>query len=152
MRPAFCGMLLLLFAAPALAADALKCTMSFTLGGWSAFYKIYTGTGMVSCTNGQTLAVTLRSEGGGLTFGKSTIDDGHGDFSGVREIRDVLGDYVSGGAHAGAGESRVASGLTNGEVSLSLTGKGRGVDVGIDFGKFTIAAAPAAAAASAPPP
>ena len=119
----------------------LKCEMSFTLSGWSIFYKIYKGTGSVTCTNGQSMKVALKSEGGGLTAGKSSIDNGHGEFVGVRDIRDVLGDYASGGAHAGAGKSSIASGLTKGEVSLSLTGTGRGVDLGVDFGKFTIAEA-----------
>ena len=84
------------------------------------------------------MKVLLKSEGGGFTFGKSTIDDGRGLFTGVNHINDVLGEYVSGCAHAGAGQSAAATGLTKGEVSLSLTGKGRGVDVGVDFGKFTI--------------
>jgi len=119
----------------------MKCTMSYTLSSWAVFYKTSSGEGTVTCPNGQTMKVELRSEGGGFTFGKSTIDDGYGEITGVRDIRDVLGDYVSGGAHAGAGNSSAATGMTKGEVSLSLTGKGRGVDVGVDFGKFTISQA-----------
>lgn len=130
----------LLAAAPA-HAD-MKCQMDFTLGGWSAFYKIYKGSGTVTCANGQSLRVALKSEGGGLTVGKSTIDDGHGEFAGVRDIRDVLGDYVAGNASAGAGKSALATGLTKGEVSLALTGKGRGVNLGVDFSKFSISAPP----------
>ncbi len=126
-------------AAPASKTGDIHCEMSFTLSGWSVFYKKYKGNGTVTCNNGQSMKVALKSEGGGLTAGKSTIDDGHGDFTGVKDIKDVLGDYASGGAHAGAGKSTIASGLTKGEVSLSMTGKGRGVDLGVDFGKFTIA-------------
>lgn len=122
-------------------AAGMKCTMSYTLSSWAAFYKTGSGEGTVTCSNGETMRVNLHSEGGGFTFGKSTIDDGHGEFTGVRQISEVLGDYVSGGAHAGAGESSAATGMTKGEVSLSLTGRGRGVDVGVDFGKFTISRA-----------
>ena len=39
--------------------------------------------------------------GGGLTFGKSEIT-GVGKFSGVYDIREILGDYVNAEAHAGA--------------------------------------------------
>jgi hypothetical protein len=116
----------------------VKCTMSYTLSGWSAFYKTYKGSGTVTCDNGQSMHVLLESKGGGLSVGKSTIDDGRGEFTGVRNIRDVLGDYANGSAHAGAGKEASATGLTKGDVSLSLTGKGRGVDVGVDFGKFSI--------------
>jgi hypothetical protein len=122
-------------------AASMKCTMRYTLSSWAAFYKTASGDGVVTCPNGQTMNVELHSEGGGLTFGKSTIDDGYGEFTGVREIADVLGNYVSGGAHAGAGQSNLAQGMTKGEISLSLTGKGRGVDLGVDFGKFTISRA-----------
>jgi hypothetical protein len=124
---------------PPPSASDVHCEMSFTLSGWSVFYKKYKGSGLVMCNNGQSMKVALKSEGGGLTAGKSTIDDGHGDFTGVHDIKDVLGDYATGGAHAGAGKSASASGLTKGDVSLSMTGKGRGVDLGVDFGKFTIA-------------
>lgn len=119
-------------------AASMKCTMQYTLSSWAAFYKTASGEGTVSCPNGQTMKVELQSKGGGFSFGKSTIDDGYGEFTGVREIDDVLGDYATGGAHAGAGQSNLAQGMTKGEVSLSLTGKGRGVDVGVDFGKFSI--------------
>jgi hypothetical protein len=129
---------LILGSASAPAADNLKCGMSFSLSGWSAFYKTAQGTGTVSCSNGQSMKVALRSEGGGLTVGKSSIDDGHGEFTGVHDIADVLGDYASGEAHAGAGKSVGATGLTKGEVSLAMSGKGRGVDLGLAFSKFTI--------------
>ena len=137
-----------LFASPAALAASMKCTMNFTLSSWAAFYKTTHGEGTVTCPNGQTMKVELKSEGGGFTFGKSTIDDGYGEFTGVRDIDDVLGNYVTGGAHAGAGNSSLAQGMTKGEISLSLTGKGRGVNLGVDFGKFTITRAPADSAPS----
>jgi hypothetical protein len=133
---------------PAAHAEAMACTMKYTLSGWSVFYKTASGRGTVSCSDGSTLKVRLDSKGGGLTFGKSTIDNGTGEFSGVHDIRDVLGDYAQGGAHGGAGTSAGVMGLTKGEVSLSLKGEGRGVDAGIDFGKFTISEAEASAGAS----
>lgn len=134
-----CAALLLAAVSAPAQAKSLDCKMRFSMSGWSAFYKIYKGSGTVTCNNGQSMKVSLKSEGGGLTAGKSTIDDGHGEFTGVNDITDVLGDYATGTGHAGIGESASASGLTKGDVSLSLTGSGRGVNLGVDFGKFTIA-------------
>lgn len=135
----FCfATLLAALSAPVSAASDVNCKMRYSMSGWSAIYKIYKGSGTVTCNNGQSMKVSLKSEGGGLTAGKSTIDDGRGEFTGVRDITDVLGDYATGTGHAGVGESASASGLTKGDVSLSLTGSGRGVDLGVDFGKFTI--------------
>ncbi|HZR36866.1 MAG TPA: hypothetical protein VFA75_15965 [Nevskia sp.] len=154
------GLLLLSAAAVCLAAGpahaaGMSCSMKYTLSGWSVFYKTASGRGTVTCSDGSTMNVKLRSEGGGLTFGKSTIDNGRGEFSGVRNIRDVLGDYAQGGAHGGAGDAAGVMGLTKGEVSLSLKGEGRGIDAGVDVGKFTISEIPDAApegTAAAPQP
>ncbi|MEA2237130.1 MAG: hypothetical protein QOC81_1854 [Thermoanaerobaculia bacterium] len=115
-----------------------KCHMKFTLSGWSAFYKTASGTGTITCDNGQSARVNLSSKGGGITFGRSTIKDGLGTFTDVEGISELYGTYVQSEAHAGAGKSTKASAMTKGEVSLSLVGKGKGVDVGIAFGKFTI--------------
>lgn len=122
-------------------ADDLSCKMSFTLKGWSVIYKTAKGHGTVRCSDGSAMKVTLSSTGGGLTVGKTTIDDGHGDFTGVRSIRDVLGDYAAGSAHAGAVKASEATVVTKGEVSLAITGTGRGWDVGVDLGDFRIAEA-----------
>ena len=143
----------------------LHCTMHYTMHGWSAFYKEGSGRGSTSCSDGSSMTVALSTKGGGLTFGKTTIDDGLGEFSGVRNIRDILGDYATGSAHGAAGQAASVAGLTKGEVSLSLKGNGRGIDAGVDVGKFTIsevstpqAAAPSPATSaepavdSAPPP
>jgi hypothetical protein len=70
-------------------------------------------------------------------LGRSTID-GIGTFTDVSGISELFGTYVQSEAHAGAGKSTKASAMTKGEVSLSIVGKGKGVDVGIAFGKFTI--------------
>jgi hypothetical protein len=132
------GLVLMLLAIPAHADTDVKCEMKFNLGGWSAFYKTAKGQGTVTCDNGQKAEVTLQAKGGGLTFGKSEIVDGTGKFSGVRDIKEIFGTYASGGAHAGAVKSSAALGMTKGEISLSLTGTGRGFDLGVDFGKFII--------------
>ena len=123
---------------PAQAAKDLDCQMRFSLSGWSVFYKEASGEGTVTCSNGQRMSVAIDAKGGGLTFGKSNIQDGTGEFSGVHDIKDVLGTYASAEAHAGASKSAKAQAMTKGEVSLALAGKGAGWDLGIAFGKFTI--------------
>lgn len=120
------------------AAAEVKCEMTFSMKGWSAFYKTAKGTGTVKCSNGQTSEVTLRAKGGGLTVGKSSIEDGRGEFSAVHNIDEIFGSYASAEAHAGAVKSAKAQVMTKGEVSLALSGKGRGWDLGVAFGKLTI--------------
>lgn len=145
------AMLLVLLVVPAFAGDdsgkeedkpkdaaMTKCTMTFSLKGWSAFYKTSKGEGTITCENGQAAAVAIKATGGGITFGKSEIVDGTGRFTEARSIEELFGSYVQSEAHAGAGKSADAQALTKGEVSLSLAGTGRGVDVGFAFGKFTI--------------
>jgi hypothetical protein len=125
-------------AAPVQAAADVKCSMTFTMSGWSAFYKTASGSGAIKCSNGEAMTVKLSAKGGGLTVGKSTIEDGKGEFSGVKSIGEVLGSYVAAEAHAGAVKSAKAQVMTKGEVSLALSGTGRGWDLGIAFGKLTI--------------
>ena len=127
------------FAAPAQARD-IDCKLSFDLAGWSVFYKTASGNGTVTCDNGQKLAVKISTKGGGITFGKSKIEDGTGEFSGIHDIDEVLGTYVTAEAHAGAVKSSKAQVMTKGEVSLALAGTGKGWDVGFAFGKFVIEA------------
>ncbi|HYI08071.1 MAG TPA: hypothetical protein VEK57_03280 [Thermoanaerobaculia bacterium] len=125
--------------AAALPAEAgTVCRLNFDMAGWSAFYKTANGTGTITCENGQKAKVKVSSKGGGITFGKSKIKDGLGKFTEVDSIEELYGSYAQGEAHAGAGKSTKASVLTKGEVSLSLAGKGHGVDIGVSFGKFTI--------------
>ena len=52
------------------------CTMKYNLKGWSAFYKTAGGTGTIRCDNGQKAEVRLSSRGGGLTAGKTEIQNG----------------------------------------------------------------------------
>ena len=119
-------------------AGAIDCKLKFTLSGWSAFYKRADGTGTITCNNGQSIAVKLQARGGGLSFGKSTIRDGTGEFSGVQSMDELLGTYATAEAHAGAVKSSKAQVMTKGEVSLALAGTGEGWDLGIAFGKFVI--------------
>jgi hypothetical protein len=119
----------------------VNCTMTFDLKSWSAFYKSSTGDGVITCDNGQTAKVTIKAKGGGITFGKSDVINGTGHFSGARGIDELFGSYAQSEVHVGAGKSAAAQALTKGEISLVLSGKGRGVDVGFAFGKFTIARA-----------
>lgn len=119
------------------AAGEISCKMHFEMHGWSAFYKTADGTGTVTCSNGQRMSVHLRTRGGGLTVGKSSIE-GVGKFSGIFSINEILGTYVTGGAHAGAVKSAHGTVMTKGNVSLALSGTGKGWDLGVDFGKFTI--------------
>ncbi|KGO98895.1 hypothetical protein [Novilysobacter defluvii] len=120
------------------AADPIDCELRYDLSGWSAFYKTASGSGTVSCSNGQSMPVKIRAKGGGISFGKTRIVDGRGEFSGVRGIDEVLGAYATAEAHAGAQRSAGAQVMTNGEVSLALAGKGEGWNLGVAFGKFVI--------------
>lgn len=128
-------------AAPSFAADPaakVTCEMKFSMKGWSAIYKRSSGTGTITCSNGQSASVKLEARGGGLTAGKSSIENGHGDFSNVKDIEEIFGSYADAEAHAGAVKSSGARAMTKGEVSLALSGTGRGWDLGVSFGKFTI--------------
>lgn len=119
-------------------AGDISCKMTFNLAGWSIFYKTASGSGTVRCSNGQSLHVKLRAKGGGLTFGKTKITNGIGKFTGVSNVRDVLGHYANAVAHAGAQRSADAQVLTKGNVSLALSGKGEGWNLGVAFGAFII--------------
>ncbi len=125
-------------AAPAPAAALTKCEMRYDMKEWSIFYKQGKGAGTITCDNGQKADVTLEAKGGGLTAGKGQIRDGLGKFSDVADIADIFGTYATAGASAGAGNSAAATAMTKGEVSLALSGKGQGIEVGVSFGKFTI--------------
>ena len=130
------GTTIALAAVPAHAAT--HCNLFFALEGWSAFYKTATGSGRVVCDNGQARGVALRMKGGGVTVGRSAIR-GRGHFSPVGDIREVYGDYANAEAHAGVVRSSAAQVVTKGPVSLALAGRGEGVDLGVAFGRFTIA-------------
>jgi hypothetical protein len=130
--------LLALASTAAVAEGEITCELHFVLSGWSAFYKTASGSGIVRCSNGQKMRVQIETRGGGLTVGKSEIDDGFGKFSNLYDIQNVLGTYISAEAHAGAVNSADAQAMTKGPVSLALSGTGRGWDLGVAFGKFTL--------------
>ena len=123
------------------ATPNLDCQLKFSLTGWAAIYKRADGHGTVTCENGKSMRVNISAKGGGLTVGKSHIDNGTGKFTDVHRIEDVLGTYAQGDASIGAGKSGTAQVLSKGTVSLALAGAGEGVDIGISFGGFTISRA-----------
>ena len=116
----------------------VTCQMDFSLKGWSIFYKTAEGHGRVTCSNGQHADVKINVTGGGLSFGKMEILNGRGTFTEVLNIDEIFGGYIAAEAHAGAVKSAQASVYTKGEISLALTGTGRGINIGIDFGKLEI--------------
>lgn len=123
---------------PAGANQYTKCEMTFRVKGWSFLYKTMKGSGTVTCDNGQTAAVAIVTHAGGITAGKSEISNGKGIFSSVEDISEIYGSYFVGEAHAGATRSVAASAMTKGEISLVISGQGRGVDLGVTLGAFTI--------------
>ena len=129
-------------AKPASAASAeLDCKLKFSLTGWSLIYKHAEGHGMVTCEDGSSMAVKIEAKGGGITVGKSHIDNGNGRFTDVHNINDVLGTYAQGDVSAGAVKSATAQVLTKGTVSLALAGSGEGVELGVSVGGFTLSKA-----------
>lgn len=145
MRRVFLGSVLMISGAVfaqapgvAHAEPHLKCTMTFRLSGWSALFKAADGAGTVRCSNGQSMDVKLRARGGGLSVGESSVDDGRGEFSAVESIDEVLGTYAAAESHADAVKSAARRVMRKGEVSLALTGKARGPDLGLAFGKLSI--------------
>ncbi len=144
MKTAWCALMLIgsltiagLFVPPA-RGGAVKCKMTFNLEGWSAFYKTAKGRGTITCDNGQSARVSLHTTGGGPTVGISKMANASGTFSEVGDIGELFGTYAVAEAHAGAVESSSAQVLTKGLVSLVLKGSGKGVDLGVNFGKFVI--------------
>ena len=119
-------------------AGMLDCKITYNIKGWSIFYKEYKGTGLVSCNNGQRASVSIVSRGGGLTIGKSQINKGRGSFSSLLHINEIYGTYIALNAHAGTSVSVEAQVMTKGEVSLALSGNGRGVDLGVALSGFSI--------------
>jgi len=114
-----------------------KCKIRFSIQGWSAFYETASGTGSVTCDNGQTSRVKIDVKGGGLTAGKFSLN-GTGTFSEVADIHEIFGAYARAEAHAGVVKSAGAQVMTKGKVSLAIAAKGKGINLGIAFGKFRI--------------
>ena len=126
---------------PSLAQDEradLGCSLSFSMHGWSAIYSHAEGKGTVTCTDGSTMPVLITARGGGLTAGRTQVDNGVGRFTHVHTIDEVLGRYAQGEAHAGLTRSATAQVLTKGTVTLALHGSGEGIDLGVDVGEVTL--------------
>lgn len=124
---------------PTAYARETSCSLTYSMSGGGVFVKRSAGEGVIRCDNGQSMAVNIQSKGGGLTFGHSEITNGMGKFSGVNDIRDLLGSYAT--AEANAGNSSSASKaqvVTKGSISLALSGRGSGRTLGISFGNFII--------------
>jgi hypothetical protein len=140
-------LLLPIFLTATLAATAradVSCEMKYSLAGWSAVYQHATGHGHITCSNGQKADVSLKADGGGAIAGKTKIDNGTGKFSGAKDISELFGTYARAEAAAGAVKAGEAQVLTNGPISLSLAGKGRGWELGVAAGNLHIEkAAPA---------
>lgn len=119
-------------------AAKIDCEMRFDLKGWSVFYKRSTGTGTIKCNNGQSMRVRLEARGGGLSVGKSQIENGVGEFSEVDDISELLGSYASAEASAAAGRAAKGQVVTKGDVSLALSGTGKGWELGVAFGNLII--------------
>jgi hypothetical protein len=56
----------------------------------------------------------------------------------VKGVSEIFGTYVAADGHAGATKSAEGWAMTKGEVSLALSGTGRGFDLGFAFSGFTI--------------
>lgn len=115
-----------------------KCTLRYSLAGWSAIYSTASGSGTATCDNGKSARVSLKAKGGGLTAGKSKIVNGTGTFSEIDDINELFGSYAAVEVHAGVVASSAAQVLTKGTVSLAFSGTGKGVDLGLTFGEFDI--------------
>jgi hypothetical protein len=115
-----------------------KCTLRYSLSGWSAIYSTARGSGTATCDNGESAHVSLRAKGGGLTAGKSKIVNGSGTFSEISDINELFGKYAAAEVHAGVVDSSAAQVVTKGTVSLAFSGTGKGVDLGLTFGEFDI--------------
>ena len=76
----FAGLSFVMRPAPA-QGGLLQCHLTFTLEGWSFFYRTSSGSGTITCDNGASAPVSISSKGGGLTFGSSSVLEGRGTFS-----------------------------------------------------------------------
>ena len=140
----------------------INCHMVFTLRGWSAIYKnttgmvtvgqsptskraprfrkTTTGSGTVTCANGQTMRVSLTASGGRGSVGKYELGNGYGAFDNVTNINQVLGTYNRAAAHTVVATDAQASAMAKGGIALVISGSGTGWNVGAGFPSFAIEA------------
>lgn len=124
----------------ALAENTVTCKMIYKLKGWSFAYKQYNGSGDVTCNNGQSAQVILESKSLGFSIGVSEIE-GTGQFTELKDIKEIYGTFVSLEGHAGVTKSAAGQVLTRGVISLALSGEGRGIDIGVTLGGLKISPA-----------
>ena len=109
------------------AAEAnLDCKLKFSLTGWSLVYKRAEGGGIVTCENGKSMPVKITANGGGLTVGKTHIDNGTGKFTDVHRIEDVLGTYAQGDASIARRQGWHGAGIDQRYRFARARGRGRG--------------------------
>lgn len=120
------------------AAHAEDCDLKYTLKGWAAFYKTYNGTGTVSCPSGKTANVKLSLKAGGFTFGAYEVTDGKGKIRGVRNIGDIYGSSFMMDGDAGFIKSVEGRWAPKGSQTRTLSGKGKGYDIGWSLGSLNI--------------
>lgn len=126
------------FFMPFSSVQAEECDLKYTMKGWSAFYKTYKGTGTVNCPSGISAQVNLSLQGGGFTFGASEITEGKGKIRGVTKIDDIYGGAFALGGHAGFNKSIEGRWIPRGARTVTLSGKGKGYDLGWSMGSFKI--------------
>ena len=141
-RVTLIALLAMCLGAPAAYAGPVKCALTFDLHEWAALYQSAQGTGKVTCDNGQSAGVKIRSKGGGLSVGRFKISNGRGSFTDVSSINQVFGKYAAANSDAAAGKAADAWVVTKGtgkkKVSLALAGTGEGWDIGFSVDEFTL--------------
>lgn len=144
--------LALLVALPVLAEEEMaeskiKCEMAFSMKGWAALYRTASGSGTITCSNGEKIEVVLESRGFGLAAGEAEVSDARGVFSPVVNTEELLGTYIGRSAVAAAGKADAAGAFTKGDVSLAVYGEGEGKGLAEGGAKVTIKRKEPAAAA-----
>ena len=138
LAAAIWGAALLALPGPAVSAEMTQCHLSYDIEGWSILYKTSRGQGRITCKNGQSADVKIVTHGGGATLGRIRVVDGGGSFSSVEDISDLYGSYAEATVHAGVGAAADARVMMKGNVNLSLSGTGQGINLGLAFGSFRI--------------
>ena len=127
-----------LFAGPAASSEMISCRLKYDLKGWAFVYQTAKGSGLITCSDGQKVDVSIVAHGVGAALGTFDVTGGKGAFSAVRDIRDLYGTYAEATANAGVGRSGGARAMVKLRASLSLAGTGQGVNVGVALGGFSI--------------
>lgn len=117
--------------------DETKCKMTFSLNAWAAAYEHATGSGTITCEDGQSANVDVSLKAVGLTAGKYHVD-GKGEFSKIHKVSELYGSYAAAEGNAGVVKAGQAAVVTKGKVSLALSGTGEGWNVGVSLGKFQL--------------